>query len=90
MSATRLGPAPDPETDLILAVLIAITPPGYCWTESDLAEMLGYDHERVSQIEQGALKKLRTRTAKVPAIMQEQGLTYDQCRPTSPRHLRSS
>lgn len=79
---SRTGPKPREEVDLILAVLVS-SPllKGYEWGVLELAEILELDHERVRQIEFQALKKLRTRTKNVTAILREVGLTYDQCRP---------
>ncbi len=77
----RLGPKRKTDVDLKLAVACTLNPPGHEWDQLELAEYLGVHHSWVQQVEAAALKKLRLRVPKMAAILDEQGLTYNQCRP---------
>lgn len=57
--ATIKNAAVNPEVDLALAVMCAITPPGVSWTRDAIAEVTGMSHGGPYMIEQRALMKLR-------------------------------
>lgn len=58
--------------DLALAVVQRITPPGYRWTQEDLAEVCGCKRSAIWWIEQGAFHKIRKALS-----MQGNGLLSD-------------
>jgi len=56
--------------NLGLAVICAISPPGHCWTQQDIAEVCGCHHRAIQKIEERALRKLR-RSPQMLALLEQ-------------------